>query len=344
MHRLRFLEHRSTRLPATSSRTSWIACFDLAAPTFRHEQYTEYKATRRKMPDDLRDQFPIVREIIGAVRIPIYQLEGFEADDVIATLVRQAETARSRRRSCRATFDLLQIVSDQTRLVDDARWRAEDDVLRPGQGHGALRAATGADGRLQGVKGDTTEHLPGTRRRRWRRPQPSSSRTGAPSTASSSTSTKLRSRRSFGQASRTTGTRCSFPRDLVTVRADVPVELDLEPARLGNYDRAEVLRLFRDYELRSLVERLPGMAGEEARAPGDLLREADRSAPIPAAQVAGRPLSRAACRGRRRRRRRHAAEPRAGRAGYRRRGSGGDAGRGERPQSRRRAGRRRRNR
>ncbi len=81
-----------------------IACFDLAGPTFRHEQYADYKATRRQMPDDLRDQFPIVREIIDAFGIPIYQLPGFEADDVIAALVRQAEAAGMRRsRSCRAT-------------------------------------------------------------------------------------------------------------------------------------------------------------------------------------------------------------------------------------------------
>ncbi|MEO8626117.1 MAG: DNA polymerase I, partial [Candidatus Limnocylindrales bacterium] len=60
-------------------------------------------------------------------------------------------------------------------------------------------------------------------------------------------------------------------------------------ARLGEYDRQEVLRLFREYEFRSLVERLPGITGEDARAPGDLLRDADRNAPVPAVQVAGRP-------------------------------------------------------
>ena len=66
-------------------------------------------------------------------------------------------------------------------------------------------------------------------------------------------------------------------RDLVTVRADVPIELDLEPALLADYDRAEVLRLFREYEFRSLVERLPGVTGEESRAPGRAApREADR--------------------------------------------------------------------
>ena len=48
--------------------------FDLPGPTFRHEQYAEYKATRTRMPDDLRDQFPKVREVVKALRIPVYEL------------------------------------------------------------------------------------------------------------------------------------------------------------------------------------------------------------------------------------------------------------------------------
>ncbi len=76
-------------------------------------------------------------------------------------------------------------------------------------------------------------------------------------------------------------------RDLVTIDRDAPVTLDMEAARLGQYDRAEVIRLFREYEFRTLVERLPAVDGEEARAPGDMLREADRLGPVPAAQVAG---------------------------------------------------------
>ena len=77
-------------------------------------------------------------------------------------------------------------------------------------------------------------------------------------------------------------------RELVTIDRDAPVQLDLEAARLGDYDRAEVIRLFREYEFRTLVERLPAVDGESPLAPGDLLREADRGGPVPAAQVAGR--------------------------------------------------------
>ena len=78
--------------------------FDLPGPTFRHEQYAEYKATRTRMPDDLRDQFPKVREVVKALRIPVYEMQGFEADDVIGTITRSSIRATtSRRRSSPST-------------------------------------------------------------------------------------------------------------------------------------------------------------------------------------------------------------------------------------------------
>ena len=94
-----------------------IACFDLAGPTFRHEQFADYKATRREMPDDLRDQFPIVRELIEAFGIPIYQLQGFEADDLIAALVQQAEARDVQTTIVSGDLDMLQLVSDLTTLM-----------------------------------------------------------------------------------------------------------------------------------------------------------------------------------------------------------------------------------
>ena len=80
-----------------------ICCFDLSGPTFRHEQYSEYKATRRQMPDDLRDQFPIVREVIEAFGIPIYQpgLRGGRPDSHARAA--RPKSAGSRRQSSRAT-------------------------------------------------------------------------------------------------------------------------------------------------------------------------------------------------------------------------------------------------
>jgi len=264
-----------------------IACFDLPAPTFRHEQYTDYKATRRAMPDDLRDQFPIVREIITAFGVPIYQLEGFEADDLIATLVHQAEEREVDTTIVSGDLDLLQIVSDQTTLMTTRGGVQQTTFYDPAKvmERYGLRPEQMVD--FKALKGDTTDNIPGIagvgEKTAAKLVQDFGSVDGIYAALDRVMPDKLRVKL---EENRDDVFRW---RSLVTVRADVPVELDLEPARLGNYDRNEVLRLFREYEFRSLVERLPGMTGEEARSPGDLLRSADLSAPIPAVQVAGRP-------------------------------------------------------
>src|SRR5918997_2514726 len=70
-----------------------IVSFDMGKPQFRFEAFPDYKAGRPTMPDDLRSQFPIVREICQMMNIPIRELEGYEADDVIGSLVQEAKSA-----------------------------------------------------------------------------------------------------------------------------------------------------------------------------------------------------------------------------------------------------------
>ena len=264
-----------------------IAAFDLAGPTFRHEQYTEYKATRREMPDDLRDQFPIVRQIIEAFGIPIYQLQGFEADDLIAALVRQAEEQGIETTIVSGDLDLLQLVSDKTTLMSTrggVQQTVYYDPARVFERYG-LRPGQMID--FKALKGDTTDNIPGI--------PGVGEKTAAKLVIDYDSVDSIYANIDSVQPEKLRVKLIEHRedvfrwRDLVTVRPDLPVELDIERARLGDYDRQEVMRLFREYEFRSLVERLPGMTGEDARAPGELLREADRLSPIPAAVVAGRP-------------------------------------------------------
>ena len=264
-----------------------IACFDLAGPTFRHEQFADYKATRREMPDDLRDQFPIVRQLIEAFGIPIYQLQGFEADDLIAALVKQAVARDVQTTIVSGDLDLLQLVSDHTTLMTTRGGVQQTTYYDPAQvmQRYGLKPHQMID--FKALKGDTTDNIPGIagvgEKTAAKLVIDYGSVDGIYEHIDQVMPEKLRAKLVDNRAD------VYRWRDLVTVREDIPVELDLETARLGDYDRAEVLRLFREYEFRSLVERLPGMTGEEARAPGDLLRDADRSAPVPAVQVAGRP-------------------------------------------------------
>jgi DNA polymerase-1 len=266
-----------------------IACFDLAGPTFRHEAFAEYKATRRKMPDDLRDQFPKVRELIEAFRIPIHQLEGWEADDLIGTLSRQAEARGLETTIVSGDLDMLQLVSDQTSVMTTRGGVQQTVVYDPAavfERYG-LTSAQMID--FKALKGDTTDNIP-----------------GIPGVGDKTAAKLLIDFGSldaiYADPGRVTPEKLRQKlidhrdqvlanRELVTIHRDLPVELDISSAGLGDYDRAEVIRLFREYEFRSLVERLPGVAGEAPLAPGELLRKEDGTTPIPAAIVPGRVLS-----------------------------------------------------
>ena len=138
------------------------ACFDLPGPTFRHEQFAEYKATRTPMPDDLRSQFPKVREVVAALRIPVFEMAGYEADDVIGTITRDLDSRGGIETTIvTGDLDMLQIVTDTTRLMttrqgvdstiyyDPAKVRERFD-LRPDQMID-----------YKALKGDPSDNIPG---------------------------------------------------------------------------------------------------------------------------------------------------------------------------------------
>ena len=94
-----------------------IAAFDLKAPTFRHKLYTEYKATRKGMPDELREQLPIMKDILRQMNIPIYELEGYEADDIIGTVSRICGESDTQCFIATGDRDDLQLAGDGTTVV-----------------------------------------------------------------------------------------------------------------------------------------------------------------------------------------------------------------------------------
>ncbi len=96
-------------------------------PTFRHEIYSEYKAHRAKMPDELRSQMDRVREVVETLDIPIYEEEGYEADDLLGTLTQQAEEEAIETLIVTGDMDLLQLVDEHTSVLT-SRWRFSDTV------------------------------------------------------------------------------------------------------------------------------------------------------------------------------------------------------------------------
>jgi DNA polymerase I len=258
-------------------------CFDLSGPTFRHEQYADYKATRTRMPDDLAAQFPKVREVVKALRIPVYEQQGYEADDVIGTLTVQAEQAPVETTIVSVDLDMLQLVTDKTRLMT-TRSGVENTVIydpaRIWERFG-LRPDQMID--YKALKGDPTDNIPGV--------PGVGEKTAAKLVAQFGSlealyeridevkPDKLREKLIENREPVFRG------RELTTIVRDLPVTLDLEAARLGDYDRDTVIRLFREYEFRTLIERLPAMSGEDPAAKIQALREVATSGTVPAARV-----------------------------------------------------------
>ncbi len=262
--------------------------FDLPGPTFRHEQYAEYKATRQRMPDDLRDQFPKVREVVKALRIPVYEMPGFEADDVIGTITKKLDGNEDLETTIvTVDLDMLQLVTPRVRLMT-TRSGVENtvmyDVARIDERFG-LRPDQMVD--YKALKGDPTDNIPGV--------PGVGEKTAAKLIREFGSLDELFARiddvtpEKLREKLRDHYDQIQMGRDLSRIVLDLPVELDLEAARLGDYDRDTVVRLFREYEFRTLIERLPPMAGESAEQRSESLRSVVDSGYVPAARVAGRP-------------------------------------------------------
>ncbi|MBN1963774.1 MAG: DNA polymerase I, partial [Anaerolineae bacterium] len=98
----------------------------------RDEQYAEYKGTREKMPDDMRIQMQRIYELVQAFNIPILELDGYEADDVMGTLAQQAEAEALHTLIVTGDRDLLQLVTDLTHVrLPPGRWNKTDQVFDP---------------------------------------------------------------------------------------------------------------------------------------------------------------------------------------------------------------------
>lgn len=141
-----------------------VATFDLAAPTFRHEEFAEYKSQRIKAPDELYAQIPMVKDILGAMGIPIYEKQGFEADDLIGTLAEKTKDIPDVQ-TIIATGDLdtLQLVQDEKVVVFTLRKGVTDTVT-----YNEKEVKNRFSGLLpnqmtdyKGLKGDPSDNIPG---------------------------------------------------------------------------------------------------------------------------------------------------------------------------------------
>ena len=149
------------KLIADEKPTHVIAAFDKGLPADRVQLYAGYKAQRDAMPDDLRSQFALVRDVLAVHRIPVVEIEGQEADDVIATLARKAEDAGEETLVVTGDLDLLQIVDAKTTVLTTRRGITELGRYDPAAVFERFELEPRQLPDYRGLKGDPSDNLPG---------------------------------------------------------------------------------------------------------------------------------------------------------------------------------------
>lgn len=137
------------------------AAFDKAAPTFRHTAFKEYKATRQRMPDDLRPQINTTKEILEALTIPTFEFEGYEADDVLGTIARKAAAEGFDVLIVTGDLDVLQLVDERTRIMVTSRGITETTIYDVEKFHQRFGFEPARLPDYKGLKGDSTDNIPG---------------------------------------------------------------------------------------------------------------------------------------------------------------------------------------
>jgi DNA polymerase-1 len=143
-----------------------VATFDLKGPTFRHEQFEDYKATRVKAPDELYSQIERVKEVVKTFNIPIYEKEGFEADDMIGTIAHTIDKENNNLETIIVTGDMdtLQLVNDKTKVYTMSRGLSKAilyDTAGVEARYGGLMPAQLKD--YKGLRGDASDNIPGVK-------------------------------------------------------------------------------------------------------------------------------------------------------------------------------------
>lgn len=224
-------------------------------PTFRHDIYPEYKAHRTKMPDEMRSQMDRVREVVQTLDMPIFEKEGYEADDLLGTLARKAEEQGIDTLIVTGDMDLLQLVDEHIQVLT-SRWRFSDTVIynieRVKERYDGLSPDQLLD--YKALIGDKSDNIPGVYGVGEKTATKLIKKYGSLEQIYEhldEISTRFRNRLEEGRE------EAFLSRRLAKIAYDVPVEFELNACRVRTFDHDDVLDLFHKLEFTSLIDRLP---------------------------------------------------------------------------------------
>ncbi len=237
-----------------------VVAFDTKAPTFRHTQYTAYKAHRIAAPEEMHQQLPRIKEVVSALNIPIFVLEGYEADDIIGTLAKQAVDLEVD--IVTGDRDALQLVNTHIKTYMPGKSLSDIHIYdgKKFEEKYGFKPIQLID--FKALVGDPSDNIPGV--------------TGIGEV----TATKLI--QEFGSVEEIYKNLDKIPekiskkliedaesakmsKELATIDTAAPIQLDLNKCILSDYDHQKAINLFEELEFKSLIKRLPNVSVNEKK-------------------------------------------------------------------------------
>jgi DNA polymerase-1 len=247
------------------------AVFDVAAPTFRDQQYKEYKANRTEMPGDLAQQIPYIRRALEAYRIPILEMPGYEADDVIGTLATKAVVQNRTAYVVSSDKDMLQLVNDHVLVLNPPKDNLIADAAKVEEILGVPPSRV-VD--VMALRGDSIDNIPGAPGIGDKGSVELIQRFGSLEAALDHAAEV--ERKTYRESLQNNREQILMSKELVTIKCDVDIALDVEKMHAGEPDIDALRELFTELEFTSLLKELLPVI----EAPEGNYREAQTSADV----------------------------------------------------------------
>ncbi len=243
------------RLVGDLTPTHLAVTFDRPAPTFRKKLYEKYQIKRPKMDDDLATQIPLVHDVVSAMRIPVFEMDGFEADDVIGSLCKKNEETMDQIIIVTGDKDLLQLVSEKTRLYMPTKGLSEAKLYGAKETVERLGVLPEQVPDFKALAGDNSDNYPGV---------PGI----GPKTASDllHTYTSIKDiythidtiEISKGLRKKLNGYKdlAFLSKELATIRQDVPIIEPIEPITKTQFETQKVIEILQQLGFSSLIKRI----------------------------------------------------------------------------------------
>ena len=232
-----------------------VATFDRKAPTFRHKEYDEYKAGRKKMPPELAEQFPVMKELLTKLAINIFEIDGFEADDLIGTLAKFAEKEGMEVFIVTGDRDALQLASKNIKVIITKKGITEKEIYDEQRMIDDYGVTPTQFIDVKGLMGDSSDNIPGVpgigEKTAYKLIQEYGSIEEVLNHIDDIKGKKVKENLMEYRE------QAMFSKKLATIITEVPIDIDLEDIKSKkNYDATGVRDMFFELQFKTLLDRI----------------------------------------------------------------------------------------